>query len=74
MAIDINDTRGLHVGQLTRDALRNMGQPIAAADILVAWSRLPVRMLAIPATAGSEIVNPKACRNGAEIKMHDPLC
>ena len=25
MAIDINDTRGLHVGQLTRDALRNMG-------------------------------------------------
>ena len=31
MAIDINDTRGLHAAQLTRDALRNMGQPIAAA-------------------------------------------
>lgn len=34
-AIDINDTRALHVAQLTRDALRNMSRPIASADILV---------------------------------------
>jgi len=34
-AIDINDTRALHVPQLVRDALRNLGLPIAAADILV---------------------------------------
>jgi len=34
-AIDINDTRGLHVATLTRDALRNMGRHIAGADILI---------------------------------------
>ena len=34
MAIDINDTRGLHAPQLVRDALRNMGKPIASAEVL----------------------------------------
>ena len=33
-AIDINDTRGLHVATLTRDALRNMGRYIAGAEVL----------------------------------------
>src|SRR4029450_6064902 len=35
MAIDINDTRGLHVATLTRDALRTMGRSIAGADVLI---------------------------------------
>ena len=35
MAIDINDTRALHAAQLVRDALRNMGRPLAAADVLL---------------------------------------
>ena len=35
LAIDINDTRALHVAQLTRDALRNMSRPLAAAEILL---------------------------------------
>jgi nucleotide sugar dehydrogenase len=35
-AIDINDTRSLHVAQLTRDALRNMSRYIAGADVLIA--------------------------------------
>jgi len=34
-AIDINDTRGLHVATLTRDALRNMGRQVAGASILL---------------------------------------
>ncbi|HUU59799.1 MAG TPA: GDP-mannose dehydrogenase, partial [Phycisphaerae bacterium] len=34
-AIDVNDTRGLHVAELTRDALRNMGRYIAGADVLI---------------------------------------
>lgn len=34
-AIDINDTRGLHVAELTRDALRNMGRYIAGAEVLI---------------------------------------
>jgi nucleotide sugar dehydrogenase len=34
-AIDINDTPALRVAQLTRDALRNMGRPIASTEISV---------------------------------------
>ncbi len=40
-AIDINDTRGLHVAELTRDALRNMGRYIAGADVLHLRRQLP---------------------------------
>jgi nucleotide sugar dehydrogenase len=50
MAIDINDTRGMHVGHLTRDALRNMGQPIAAAEVLYLAQHI-VRMSVIHAIA-----------------------
>src|SRR4030066_981966 len=34
-AIDVNDTRGLHVATLTRDALRNMGRQAAGATLLL---------------------------------------
>ncbi|HET6304891.1 MAG TPA: GDP-mannose dehydrogenase, partial [Myxococcota bacterium] len=34
-AIDINDTRALHVAELVRDALRNMGRYIAGAHVLL---------------------------------------
>ncbi len=40
-AIDINDTRALHVAELTRDALRNMGRYIAGADVLLCGRQLP---------------------------------
>jgi hypothetical protein len=33
LAIDINDTRALHVAQLVRDALRNMSKIVAASRI-----------------------------------------
>ncbi len=33
LAIDINDTRALHVAQLVRDALRNMGKIVAASRV-----------------------------------------
>jgi len=50
LAIDINDTRGLHVGQLVRDALRNMGQPM---QLQIFWclEQLTGRMWEIPVTA-----------------------
>jgi len=35
MAIDINDTRALHVAEMTRDALRNIDIHIAGSDVLV---------------------------------------
>ena len=40
-AIDINDTRGLHAAELTRDALRNMGRYIAGSEVLICGASLP---------------------------------
>lgn len=71
MAIDINDTRGLHVGQLTRDALRNMGQPIAGADVLVLGAAYR-QDVGDTRYSGSEIVIRKLAEMGAEIRVHDP--
>jgi UDP-N-acetyl-D-glucosamine dehydrogenase len=71
LAIDINDTRGLHVGQLTRDALRNMGQPIAASDVLVLGAAYR-EDVGDTRYSGSEIVIRKLAEMGAEIRVHDP--
>ena len=71
MAIDINDTRSLHVGQLTRDALRNMGQPIAGADVLVLGAAYR-EDVGDTRYSGSEIVIRKLTEMGAEIRVHDP--
>jgi len=71
MAIDINDTRGLHVGQLTRDALRNMGQPIASAEILVMGAAYR-EDVGDTRYSGSEVVIRKLTEMGAEIRVHDP--
>jgi nucleotide sugar dehydrogenase len=71
LAIDINDTRGLHVGQLTRDALRNMGQPIAGSDVLVLGAAYR-EDVGDTRYSGSEIVIRKLAEMGAEIRVHDP--
>ncbi len=71
MAIDINDTRGLHVGQLTRDALRNMGQPIASAEVLILGAAYR-EDVGDTRYSGSEIVIRKLAEMGAEIRVHDP--
>lgn len=71
LAIDINDTRGLHVGQLTRDALRNMGKPIASAEILLLGAAYR-EDVGDTRYSGSEIVIRKLVEMGAEIRVHDP--
>jgi UDP-N-acetyl-D-mannosaminuronate dehydrogenase len=71
MAIDINDTRGLHAAQLTRDALRNMGQPIAAAEILVLGAAYR-EDVGDTRYSGSEVMIRKLTEMGAEIRVHDP--
>ncbi len=71
LAIDINDTRGLHIGQLTRDALRNMGQPIASADVLVLGAAYR-EDVGDTRYSGSEIIIRKLTEMGAEIRVHDP--
>jgi len=71
MAIDINDTRGLHVAELTRDALRNMGEAIAAAEILVLGAAYR-EDVGDTRYSGSEIIVRKLTEMGAEIRVHDP--
>ncbi len=70
-AININDTRPLHVVQLVRDALRNMGKIVAAT---------PVTLLGVSYRedvgdtrySGSEIIVRKLTEMGAEVRAHDP--
>ncbi len=71
LAIDVNDTRGLHVGQLTRDALRNMGRQIASSEILILGAAYR-EDVGDTRYSGSEIVIRKLAEMGAEIKVHDP--
>lgn len=71
MAIDINDTRGLHVAELTRDALRNMGRYIAGANILLCGASYR-QDVADTRYSGSEIVVRKLTEMGAEMRVHDP--
>lgn len=70
-AIDINDTRGLHVAALTRDALRNMGKQIAGAPLLLCGASYR-QDVADTRYSGSEIVVRKLTEMGAEMRVHDP--
>jgi nucleotide sugar dehydrogenase len=71
MAIDINDTRALHVAQLVRDALRNMGRPIAAADVLLLGASYR-EDVGDTRYSGSELIVRRLTEMGADIKVHDP--
>jgi len=71
MAIDINDTRGLHAAQLVRDAMRNMGRPIALADILILGAAYR-EDVGDTRYSGSEVMIRKLSEMGAEIRVHDP--
>jgi nucleotide sugar dehydrogenase len=70
-AIDVNDTRGLHVATLTRDALRNMGRYIAGADVLICGASYR-QDVGDTRYSGSEIVVRKLTEMGAEMRVHDP--
>ena len=70
-AIDINDTRGLHVAELTRDALRNMGRYIAGAEVLLCGASYR-QDVGDTRYSGSEMVVRKLTEMGADIRVHDP--
>jgi len=70
-AIDINDTRGLHVATLTRDALRNMGRYIAGAEILLCGASYR-QDVGDTRYSGSEVVARRLVEMGAELRVHDP--
>ena len=70
-AIDINDTRALHVAELARDALRNMGRYIAGASVLVCGASYR-EDVGDTRYSGSELIVRKLTEMGAEIGVHDP--
>ncbi len=70
-AIDSNDTRALHVAELTRDALRNMGRYIAGADVLICGASYR-QDVGDTRYSGSEMVVRKLTEMGAEMRVHDP--
>ncbi len=71
LAIDINDTRALHAAQMVRDALRNMGKPIASAEVLVLGASYR-EDVGDTRYSGSEILIRRLAEMGAEIRVHDP--
>ena len=71
LAIDINDTRALHAAQLVRDALRNMGRPIASADILLLGAAYR-EDVGDTRYSGSELIVRRLTEMGAGIRVHDP--
>lgn len=71
VAIDINDTRALHVAELTRDALRNMDRYIAASQVLIAGASYR-QDVGDTRYSGSELVVRKLAEMGAEMRAHDP--
>ena len=71
LAIDINDTRALHVAQLVRDALRNMSRPLAAAEILLLGASYR-EDVGDTRYSGSELIVRRLTEMGAELRVHDP--
>jgi UDP-N-acetyl-D-glucosamine dehydrogenase len=70
-AININDTRALHTPQLIRDALRNMGRPIAAAEVLILGVSYR-EDVGDTRYSGSELLARRLTEMGADIRVHDP--
>lgn len=70
-AIDINDTRALHVAQLVRDALRNMGKIVAASKIALLGASYR-EDVGDTRYSGSELVIRKLTEMGGDVTVHDP--
>jgi nucleotide sugar dehydrogenase len=70
-AININDERALHVPQLARDALRNMGKYIAASKVTILGASYR-EDVGDTRYSGSEVIIRRLVEMGAEICVHDP--
>ena len=71
LAIDTNDTRALHVAELTRDALREMGRYVAGADVLLCGASYR-QEVGDTRYSGSELVVRRLTEMGADLYVHDP--
>ncbi|MCP4544997.1 MAG: GDP-mannose dehydrogenase [bacterium] len=70
-AIDINDTRALHVAELVRDGLDEMGQSVGGADIVVLGASYR-EDVGDTRYSGSELVIRKLTEMGGLLSVHDP--
>jgi UDP-N-acetyl-D-glucosamine dehydrogenase len=71
LAININDTRALHVAEIVRDTLRNMGKIVAASKIAILGASYR-EDVGDTRYSGSEIIVRKLTEMGGEIVIHDP--
>jgi len=70
-AININDSRALHVPELVRDALRNMGRYISASKVAILGASYR-EDVGDTRYSGSEIVVRRLAEMGADVCVHDP--
>ena len=70
LAININDTRALHVAEIVRDALRNMGKIVAASKIAVLGASYR-EDVGDTRYSGSEIIVRKLTEMGGEVVVND---
>jgi len=70
-AININDTRALHVPELARDALRNMGRYIAASKVALLGAAYR-EDVGDTRYSGSELIVRRLVDMGADVSVHDP--
>jgi len=71
LAIDINDTRALHVAGLVRDGLRNQSKIVAASRVLILGASYR-EDVGDTRYSGSELIVRKLTEMGAEVLVHDP--
>jgi nucleotide sugar dehydrogenase len=70
-AININDTRALHVADLVHEALEAMGRPVAGAPVLVCGASYR-EDVGDTRYSGSELIVRKLVELGAHLRVHDP--
>jgi nucleotide sugar dehydrogenase len=71
LAININDTRSLHVAELTRDALRNMGKVVAGSRLVILGAAYR-EDVGDTRYSGSELIIRKLAEMGGDMAVHDP--
>ncbi|MBI4965656.1 MAG: nucleotide sugar dehydrogenase [Desulfomonile tiedjei] len=71
LSININDSRALHVPELARDALRNMGRYIPASKVTILGVSYR-EDVGDTRYSGSEVVVRRLAEMGAEVCVHDP--
>ncbi len=70
-AINVNDARALHVPELTRDALRNMGRYIAASKVTLLGASYR-EDVGDTRYSGSELIVRRLADMGADVCVYDP--